>query len=94
MTTMDRVGAPLIWFLGQVYEKMSSPKNVAKPHWGDNTYAQLLDRVYGELVELEEAIQGGDPAKIISETCDVTAFMMMIADNAKNARNIQATRGE
>lgn len=80
---MDKVDGPLRWFFTQVYEKMSSPKNIAKPHWGHNTDTQLLERARGELKELEDEIINGDPAKIIYETCDVTAFMMMIADNAR-----------
>lgn len=80
------------WFHTKMYEKMALPKNVSKGDWldGQTTMYDLLDRLYEEAEELEEAIEDsyymtktGTTEAIVSECCDVANFAMMIADLAK-----------
>jgi NTP pyrophosphatase (non-canonical NTP hydrolase) len=61
--------------------------NDHKPGWSGDRLVDLLQRIYDEAHELNEAINcdGGRPERIIKEAADVANFAMMIADNAQRA---------
>lgn len=71
----------IVYGLARVmFQKMRS--NAHKAHWSTVSQQWLLDRLIGEVRELSEAIDHGDPAAIASECADVGNFAAMIADNA------------
>jgi NTP pyrophosphatase (non-canonical NTP hydrolase) len=70
----------LEWFVQQMEQKLK--ENDHKQHWQNNHPYKLLDNLYEEAKELEEAIVMNFSAKeIIKECADVANFAMMIADN-------------
>ena len=71
---------PLDWFKDLQFEKLSLPKNVAKPHWLTMNPDQLLHRLKEEVQELEDALSQGESIEnIISECVDVSIFAVMLA---------------
>lgn len=63
--------------------KASSPRNLAKPSWKDDSDYDLRMRVIDELNECREAVENGQPEAILDEACDVLAFAAMLVDNLR-----------
>ena len=69
-------------------------KNRHKQHWSVCDTIYLFDRLFTEVVELKEALDGKPVEDIISECCDVANFAMMIADNLAKAKKKDGLREE
>ncbi|KKM91822.1 hypothetical protein LCGC14_1224720 [marine sediment metagenome] len=77
---------PLDWFKNVQFEKLSLPKNVAKPHWLTMNFDELLHRLKEEVQELEDALsQGESMENVISECADVSIFATMLAHKARTS---------
>lgn len=76
--------APVVeWFAGEIKAKLAEPQNVEKPHWREMSDCFALDMLEAEVAELNDAARYETDEAIISECCDVAAFAMFIADNAR-----------
>jgi hypothetical protein len=58
-------------------------QNDYKGGWEGVEFARLLDLLLGEVLELDEAIESGEPERIVDEAIDVANFACMIHDNAR-----------
>lgn len=89
MTDMKTVDIRLPWFIGQMREKLSKPRNISKMDWRRDSADELLRKIEVELAELRAAFYGvgavPDPAKIAAECADVSNFCFMLADHMKAA---------
>ena len=63
-----------------MYDKLNTPKNLAKPSWRNLDRSFLLKRIDDEYKELQEAFQIKTDDEIISECADVANFCMMLVD--------------
>lgn len=74
------------WFASIMERELKA--NDHKGGWERDRIVDLLNRVYDEASELNDAINcpgGARPERIIKEAADVANFAMMIADNAHAA---------
>lgn len=74
-----------------LWRVLSAPRNRRKGHWRENSQQRLLFLAYQEMSELAEAVhahqQGtGCAAHVASEAADVSAFVAMLADNARRGK--------
>lgn len=73
------------WFLNDgMIQKLL--ENIDKGHWEKVPFSRLMQLLGGEILELRQAISGGDAEEILREAADVANFAMMIADNARRNR--------
>lgn len=76
-----RIIEVLGWFAVQMRDKLVEPRCEAKGDWREDGVPLLLDKLRGELSELDYAIgEGMAPDLVIGECVDVANYAMMIAD--------------
>lgn len=69
-------------FLDAMRHKLASSKHRGKRKWQEVPLGDLLKLLKGEIVELEEAIAGGNTVEMLLEAADVGNFAMMVANVA------------
>jgi NTP pyrophosphatase (non-canonical NTP hydrolase) len=68
-------------FMQDMYKKLVA--NQEKKHWRTCSFDWLVQRLYEEMRELEEAMDKGAPYQEVMDECaDVANFAMMIHDKA------------
>lgn len=83
MTTMNTVDDRLSWFIERMRQKLSEPKNLAKPDWRADGDTALFKRIEDEMEELKTELFDAArpvPERIIKECADVANFCFMLAD--------------
>lgn len=68
-------------------------RNDHKNEWQTRPLSWHLRRLRGEVLELEEAIEGGVTQEIIDEASDVANYAMFIRDRVANGKYHVATKG-
>jgi hypothetical protein len=71
----------VLWFATEMEKCLQA--NDHKGGWEHCEDVYLVDRLYDEIEELEEALVHEDPERIIREAGDVANFAMMLADQAR-----------
>lgn len=69
-------------FVDAMRHKMASSKLRGKREWQDIPLTELMSRLKAEIVELEEAIAGGNTVEMLLEAADIGNFAMMVANVA------------
>ncbi|MDD5305627.1 MAG: KTSC domain-containing protein [Elusimicrobia bacterium] len=75
--------AAVAWF-AQMIEANLQTNDGTKPDWATQEDRAIFLHLLSEVMELGEAIVGGNPACIISEASDVGACAMMLADKRRD----------
>jgi NTP pyrophosphatase (non-canonical NTP hydrolase) len=83
------IARSVIRFVDVMLEKLD--ENRHKDHWSGMSQKWLLNRLRQETGELSRAIKRGNATEIAREAADVSNFAMMIADNALEEEQREAT---
>ena len=83
MTSMKRIRPRLDRFVDIMREKLAVPANQQKEDWRVLDQACLRSMLADEIIELDSALRGGRPGKVVArEAADASNILMMIADLA------------
>lgn len=66
-------------FVDAMRHKLASNKHKAARRWQEDSPETLLERLKGEVQELEDAIKGGNTVEMLLEAADVGNYSMMVA---------------
>lgn len=79
----------LLWFTGKMDEMLD--KNSFKTGWKSLSFKWLLYRLRQETKELKQELNKKPMNfdKVIKESADVANFAMMLADNARDCKEIE-----
>lgn len=59
-------------------------ENSYKGTWRNDSIANLIEKMLGEIEELKEALENGSHNEIIRECADISNYAMFIADTFNN----------